>query len=164
MYKHDKSGAEVLSVIAPDENKVFGVNFRTPPKDSTGVPHILEHSVSACACFASLFSLSFVFPFCWVPSEFVAYVLLLLPVVVLPYISITVVLSLHSYLRSIFHHLPAPPAHSLRTLAHSTAHPRLDLSPYPFPPSFVHSATYFFPHRCCAARASTLPRSPSWSS
>ena len=45
MYKHDKSGAEVLSVIAPDENKVFGVNFRTPPKDSTGVPHILEHSV-----------------------------------------------------------------------------------------------------------------------
>eukprot|EP00616_Rhizochromulina_sp_CCMP1243_P000175 CAMPEP_0118974666 /NCGR_PEP_ID=MMETSP1173-20130426/12764_1 /TAXON_ID=1034831 /ORGANISM="Rhizochromulina marina cf, Strain CCMP1243" /LENGTH=1033 /DNA_ID=CAMNT_0006924443 /DNA_START=71 /DNA_END=3172 /DNA_ORIENTATION=+ len=45
MYKHKKSGAEVLSVEAPDENKVFGITFRTPPKDSTGVPHILEHSV-----------------------------------------------------------------------------------------------------------------------
>lgn len=28
-----------------DDNKVFGVTFRTPPNDSTGVPHILEHSV-----------------------------------------------------------------------------------------------------------------------
>jgi len=36
----------VLSVIAPqDENKVFGITFRTPPNDSTGIPHILEHSV-----------------------------------------------------------------------------------------------------------------------
>ncbi len=25
--------------------QVFGVTFRTPPEDSTGVPHILEHSV-----------------------------------------------------------------------------------------------------------------------
>jgi len=45
LYKHTKSGAEVLSVQAADENKVFGITFRTPPKDSTGVPHILEHSV-----------------------------------------------------------------------------------------------------------------------
>ena len=45
MYKHVKSGAEVLSVQADDENKVFGITFRTPPMDSTGVPHILEHSV-----------------------------------------------------------------------------------------------------------------------
>jgi hypothetical protein len=34
-----------MSVISPDENKVFGVTFRTPPADSTGIPHILEHSV-----------------------------------------------------------------------------------------------------------------------
>ena len=27
------------------ESKVFGVNFRTPPSDDTGVAHILEHSV-----------------------------------------------------------------------------------------------------------------------
>jgi presequence protease len=25
--------------------QVFGAVFRTPPEDSTGVPHILEHSV-----------------------------------------------------------------------------------------------------------------------
>ncbi|CAM9295585.1 unnamed protein product [Ectocarpus sp. 4 AP-2014] len=45
LYKHKKSGAEVLSVQIDDDNKVFGVTFRTPPEDSTGVPHILEHSV-----------------------------------------------------------------------------------------------------------------------
>jgi len=45
LYSHKKSGAQVMSVIAPDENKVFGITFRTPPSDSTGIPHILEHSV-----------------------------------------------------------------------------------------------------------------------
>lgn len=45
LYRHIKSGAEIMSVVAPDDNKVFGVNFRTPPTDSTGLPHILEHSV-----------------------------------------------------------------------------------------------------------------------
>lgn len=45
LYKHKKTGAEVMSVLNDDENKVFGVVFRTPPKDSTGIPHILEHSV-----------------------------------------------------------------------------------------------------------------------
>lgn len=44
-YKHKKSGAELLSFVNNDENKVFGVSFRTPPADSTGVAHILEHSV-----------------------------------------------------------------------------------------------------------------------
>ena len=28
-----------------DDNKVFNIAFRTPPKNSTGVAHILEHSV-----------------------------------------------------------------------------------------------------------------------
>jgi len=45
LYNHKKTGAQIMSVIAPDENKVFGITFRTPPNDSTGVPHILEHSV-----------------------------------------------------------------------------------------------------------------------
>lgn len=45
LYRHKKTGAEVMSVSNDDENKVFGVVFRTPPKDSTGIPHILEHSV-----------------------------------------------------------------------------------------------------------------------
>lgn len=45
LFKHKKTGAEVMSVLNDDENKVFGIVFRTPPKDSTGIPHILEHSV-----------------------------------------------------------------------------------------------------------------------
>jgi len=45
LYRHKKTGAEILSMIADDENKVFGITFRTPPFDSTGVAHILEHSV-----------------------------------------------------------------------------------------------------------------------
>ncbi len=45
LYRHKKSGAELLSVVTDDDNKVFGITFRTPPSDSTGVPHILEHSV-----------------------------------------------------------------------------------------------------------------------
>jgi Zn-dependent M16 (insulinase) family peptidase len=45
LYRHDKTGARVLSIVNDDENKVFGISFRTPPKDSTGVAHILEHSV-----------------------------------------------------------------------------------------------------------------------
>ena len=31
LYKHKKTGAEVMSVSNDDENKVFGVVFRTPP-------------------------------------------------------------------------------------------------------------------------------------
>ncbi len=45
LYRHDKTGAELLSIRCDDENKVFGITFRTPPSDSTGVAHILEHSV-----------------------------------------------------------------------------------------------------------------------
>ncbi len=45
LYRHDRTGAEVLSLSLDDENKVFGAAFRTPPANSTGVPHILEHSV-----------------------------------------------------------------------------------------------------------------------
>ncbi len=45
LYRHKKTGAEVLSFVNDDENKVFGITFKTPPEDSTGVAHILEHSV-----------------------------------------------------------------------------------------------------------------------
>lgn len=44
-YRHVKTGADLLSLSNDDENKVFGITFRTPPPDSTGVAHILEHSV-----------------------------------------------------------------------------------------------------------------------
>ena len=43
--RHKKSGAKILLMENDDENKVFFVGFRTPPEDSTGLPHILEHSV-----------------------------------------------------------------------------------------------------------------------
>lgn len=45
LYRHKKTGAELLSAVNDDENKVFGITFRTPPSDSTGLPHIMEHSV-----------------------------------------------------------------------------------------------------------------------
>jgi Zn-dependent M16 (insulinase) family peptidase len=45
IYRHVKTGARLLSLVNDDENKVFGAAFRTPPPDSTGLPHILEHSV-----------------------------------------------------------------------------------------------------------------------
>ncbi|MBW2204198.1 MAG: insulinase family protein, partial [Deltaproteobacteria bacterium] len=45
VYRHSKTGAQLLSLTTDDENKVFGITFRTPPSDSTGVAHILEHSV-----------------------------------------------------------------------------------------------------------------------
>ena len=45
LWRHDATGAELLSIVNNDENKCLGATFRTPPKDSTGVAHILEHSV-----------------------------------------------------------------------------------------------------------------------
>lgn len=45
LLRHKKSGARVLLMENDDENKVFTIGFRTPPEDSTGLPHILEHSV-----------------------------------------------------------------------------------------------------------------------
>ena len=45
LYRHVQSGAELLSLENEDENKVFGITFRTPPTDSSGTPHIMEHSV-----------------------------------------------------------------------------------------------------------------------
>lgn len=45
LYRHTRLGTQVLSIQADDENKVFGITFKTLPSDSTGLPHILEHSV-----------------------------------------------------------------------------------------------------------------------
>lgn len=45
LFRHAKTGAELLSVENNDENKVFGITFFTPPPDSTGIAHIMEHSV-----------------------------------------------------------------------------------------------------------------------
>ena len=43
--RHKLSNARVLIFSNEDNNKVFNISFRTPPKDATGVPHIIEHTV-----------------------------------------------------------------------------------------------------------------------
>lgn len=43
--RHDKTGARVVLLSNDDENKTFIIGFKTPQENSTGVPHILEHSV-----------------------------------------------------------------------------------------------------------------------
>ena len=45
LLRHKKSGARLVLIPCEDENKVFNIAFRTPPKDSTGVAHIIEHTV-----------------------------------------------------------------------------------------------------------------------
>lgn len=45
LLKHNRTGARIALLSNDDENKVFYIGFRTPPKDSTGVAHIVEHTV-----------------------------------------------------------------------------------------------------------------------
>ena len=45
ILRHRKTGARIALLSNDDENKVFYIGLRTPPQDSTGVPHIIEHSV-----------------------------------------------------------------------------------------------------------------------
>ena len=41
---HERTGARFMHVHRDDDNHLFAVGFRTPPEDSTGVAHILEHT------------------------------------------------------------------------------------------------------------------------
>ena len=45
--EHEKTGAKVLHLHCDDRENLYAIGFRTPPHDSTGLPHILEHSVLA---------------------------------------------------------------------------------------------------------------------
>lgn len=45
IFIHEKTDAKLIYLSNDDNNKVFTVGFRTPPEDSTGAPHIIEHSV-----------------------------------------------------------------------------------------------------------------------
>ena len=60
LYRHSKTGAELLSLVNADENKAFGIAFRTPPADSTGVAHRISPSTgtSRAASFPSTISAS----------------------------------------------------------------------------------------------------------
>lgn len=43
--KHERTGMEIFHVLKDDDENLFAFVFRTPPKDSTGAAHIMEHSV-----------------------------------------------------------------------------------------------------------------------
>lgn len=45
IYKHNKTGARIATFDTEDTNKVFAIIFKTPAINSTGVTHIIEHSV-----------------------------------------------------------------------------------------------------------------------
>ena len=45
IFSHEKLKNNLIAIRNEDPNKCFCVGFKTPPADSTGVPHILEHSV-----------------------------------------------------------------------------------------------------------------------
>ena len=47
-YSHAQTGAELLSIVNDDENKVFGVTFRTPPRTRPASP-----TSSSTPCFAA---------------------------------------------------------------------------------------------------------------
>ncbi|MDR3012199.1 MAG: hypothetical protein LBU70_03200, partial [Chitinispirillales bacterium] len=44
-FMHEKTKARLIHLYNDDANNLFSIAFRTPVSDSTGVPHILEHSV-----------------------------------------------------------------------------------------------------------------------
>lgn len=44
LLRHKKTRARITVLSNEDDNKVFYIGFRTPPEDSTGVAHIVEHT------------------------------------------------------------------------------------------------------------------------
>ena len=44
-FRHLEIGARHIHISNDDRENTFGVAFKTVPKDSTGVAHILEHTV-----------------------------------------------------------------------------------------------------------------------
>ncbi len=45
LFEHIATGCQIYHVHNDDQENLFSFNFRTPPEDSSGVAHILEHSV-----------------------------------------------------------------------------------------------------------------------
>lgn len=45
LCEHDKSGCRVYHLHNADEENLFSFNFKTPPADSKGTAHIIEHAV-----------------------------------------------------------------------------------------------------------------------
>ena len=45
LLRHTGTGCEILHLAASDQENLFAFCFTTPPRDDTGVSHIIEHSV-----------------------------------------------------------------------------------------------------------------------
>lgn len=45
LFRHDKSGAQLLKIANDDHNKLFNIAFKTAPENDWGTPHIMEHAV-----------------------------------------------------------------------------------------------------------------------
>jgi presequence protease len=45
LYEHRKTKGRLLSILTKEDEKVFGITFKTPVSNNSGVAHILEHSV-----------------------------------------------------------------------------------------------------------------------
>ena len=45
LLEHEKTGARIFLMENEDDNKTFGIGFKTLPKDNTGICHIIEHCV-----------------------------------------------------------------------------------------------------------------------
>jgi Zn-dependent M16 (insulinase) family peptidase len=43
--RHTRTGCQVYHLQTDEQDNLFAFAFKTPPKDSKGVAHILEHSV-----------------------------------------------------------------------------------------------------------------------
>ncbi|WP_069998023.1 insulinase family protein [Cellulosilyticum sp. I15G10I2] len=43
VFKHQKSGTELIHILNKDDHKVFTITFKTPPEDNSGAAHIIEH-------------------------------------------------------------------------------------------------------------------------
>jgi len=44
-FEHTRTGARFVHLACDDSNNMFAVAFKTPPEDSSGIAHILEHTV-----------------------------------------------------------------------------------------------------------------------
>ncbi|MDO5047554.1 MAG: insulinase family protein [Anaerococcus sp.] len=45
LFEHEKTKAQIIYIDNDDTNKTFGIGFKSPPTDSKGKAHIMEHSV-----------------------------------------------------------------------------------------------------------------------
>ena len=53
LLRHIKTGARVMVIENDDENKVFNIAFRTPPKNSTGIFRSFASFAKNSASFSS---------------------------------------------------------------------------------------------------------------